>query len=103
MLKSGEDVGAPGEKEWQSRSANPGSLPVALGCVRVSGALAPHRRAGPVDGGAPQVCIGNVSRDWRYGLNYYAVTPLPDCETEARPLQVLPAPGDRVYLGAVPE
>jgi 4-amino-4-deoxy-L-arabinose transferase-like glycosyltransferase len=52
---------------------------------------------------APQVCIGNVSRDWRYGLNYYTVTPLPDCETEARPLQVLPAPGDRVYLGAAPE
>jgi len=52
---------------------------------------------------APQVCIGEVSRDWRYGLNYYAVTPLPDCANEARPLQVLPAPGDRVYLGAAPE
>jgi 4-amino-4-deoxy-L-arabinose transferase-like glycosyltransferase len=45
-----------------------------------------------------EVCIGNVKRDWAYGLNYYAVTPLPDCEKEPKPLQVLPAPGGRAIL-----
>ena len=49
-----------------------------------------------------QVCIGNVKRDWEYGLNYYSVIPLPDCERQPRPLQVLPAPGERVYLGEAP-
>jgi 4-amino-4-deoxy-L-arabinose transferase-like glycosyltransferase len=24
-------------------------------------------------------CVGQIRRDWRYGLDYYAVTPLPDC------------------------
>lgn len=24
-------------------------------------------------------CVGAVRRDWRYGLNYYAIVPLPDC------------------------
>lgn len=26
-----------------------------------------------------EFCVGPVSRAWRYGLNYYSVTPLPDC------------------------
>ncbi len=27
----------------------------------------------------PGVCIDNLNRSWRYGLNYYSITPLPDC------------------------
>ncbi|MEO8596557.1 MAG: glycosyltransferase family 39 protein [Candidatus Solibacter sp.] len=50
-----------------------------------------------------QVCIGNVKRDWEYGLNYYSVEPLPDCELQPRPLRVLPAPGERVFVGETPE
>ena len=25
------------------------------------------------------ICVGAVNRNWRYGLNYYSITPLPDC------------------------
>src|ERR1035437_1184438 len=32
-----------------------------------------------IGGRAGDVCMGNVKRDWVYGLNYYSVTPLPDC------------------------
>jgi len=39
------------------------------------------------------VCIQNLHRTWRYGLNYYSVTPLPDCSQAARPLQVMQEPG----------
>jgi 4-amino-4-deoxy-L-arabinose transferase-like glycosyltransferase len=30
-------------------------------------------------------CVGAVSRNWRYGLNYYSVQPLPDCGAETAP------------------
>lgn len=33
-----------------------------------------------------QVCAGNMHRSWRYGLNYYAGQPLPDCQVEPKPL-----------------
>lgn len=35
-----------------------------------------------------EVCAGEMHRAWRYGLNYYAVTPLPDCADEARPFEL---------------
>ena len=35
-------------------------------------AVAPHRS---------ETCVGDVHRAWRYGLNYYSVEPLPDCES----------------------
>jgi 4-amino-4-deoxy-L-arabinose transferase-like glycosyltransferase len=55
-----------------------------------------------IGGRAGEVCIGNVKRDWEYGLNYYSVTPLPDCAKQAKPLQVLPAFGGRARLTPVP-
>jgi hypothetical protein len=55
-----------------------------------------------IDKRAVEVCIGNVKRDWEYGLNYYSITPLPECGREPRPLQVMPAAGGRAYLKAVP-
>ena len=55
-----------------------------------------------IAGRSSQVCIGDVKRDWEYGLNYYSVTPLPDCAAQSRPLRVLPAPGDRAYLEEAP-
>ena len=29
-----------------------------------------------------EVCAGDLKRDWQYGLNYYAGTVLPSCETK---------------------
>jgi hypothetical protein len=29
---------------------------------------------------APDACVESLHRSWRYGLNYYSVEPLPDCE-----------------------
>ncbi|HTQ54956.1 MAG TPA: glycosyltransferase family 39 protein [Bryobacteraceae bacterium] len=40
-----------------------------------------------------QVCIAEMHRSWRFGLNYYAVTPLPDCKDSPRPFQVVQTPG----------
>jgi 4-amino-4-deoxy-L-arabinose transferase-like glycosyltransferase len=45
-----------------------------------------------------QVCMGDVKRDWEYGLNFYTVTPLPKCSQEGRPWEVAPAPGDRAVV-----
>jgi 4-amino-4-deoxy-L-arabinose transferase-like glycosyltransferase len=55
-----------------------------------------------IGGRASEVCIGNVKRDWEYGLNYYSVAPLPDCDKQPKALQVLPAPGGRAYLAPAP-
>ena len=42
---------------------------------------------------ASDVCVGDIHRAWRYGLNYYSVTPLPDCSARpGAPVQILPAP-----------
>jgi 4-amino-4-deoxy-L-arabinose transferase-like glycosyltransferase len=35
-----------------------------------------------------QACVGDVNRAWLYGLNYYSVTPLPDCRTSPRAIAV---------------
>ncbi len=48
-----------------------------------------------------QVCVDAVHRSWRYGLNYYAVTPLPPCEERALPYRVVQAPGSPAALEAV--
>ena len=35
-----------------------------------------------------RVCVDDISRSWRYGLNYYSVAPLPDCDQTPRPMPV---------------
>jgi 4-amino-4-deoxy-L-arabinose transferase-like glycosyltransferase len=42
--------------------------------------IAPH---------ANEACIDKVNRTWQYGLNYYSVTPLPECSEDPRPLHVV--------------
>jgi 4-amino-4-deoxy-L-arabinose transferase len=37
---------------------------------------------------ADRVCVEEIPRNWRYGLNYYSVTPLPDCRQEPKPLHI---------------
>jgi len=39
------------------------------------------------------VCLEPLHRSWRYGLNYYAVTPLPACEERDLPFRVTQKPG----------
>lgn len=39
-----------------------------------------------------RVCIATMHRTWRYGLNYYSVTPLPDCSQSPLPLEVRQEP-----------
>jgi 4-amino-4-deoxy-L-arabinose transferase-like glycosyltransferase len=55
-----------------------------------------------IESKAPEVCIGNIKRNWEYGLNYYSVTPLPKCEQNPKPWRVMRAPGDAVALEHVP-
>ena len=40
-----------------------------------------------------RVCIDDISRSWRYGLNYYSVEPLPDCDETPRPVTVTQSEG----------
>jgi len=42
---------------------------------------------------AGEVCVDNIDRRWRYELNYYSVTPLPECSEQARPLRLVQAGG----------
>ena len=39
------------------------------------------------------VCVEEIPRNWRWGLNYYSVTPLPDCGQAPRPIHVIQIPG----------
>ncbi len=55
---------------------------------------APHRG---------QLCTGNVKRDWKYGLAYYAGELLPDCEAEPQPWEVVPAAPDGTILRPKPQ
>jgi 4-amino-4-deoxy-L-arabinose transferase-like glycosyltransferase len=40
-----------------------------------------------------RVCIASLHRSLRYGLNYYSGTPLPDCHTEPREMEITQIPG----------
>jgi 4-amino-4-deoxy-L-arabinose transferase-like glycosyltransferase len=39
------------------------------------------------------VCVASLHRSLRYGLNYYSVTPLPDCHQEPREIEITQDPG----------
>jgi hypothetical protein len=54
-----------------------------------------------VESKAGSVCIGNIQRDWLYGLNYYSVTPLPSCAAQPKPFQLRQDAG-RPFLAAAP-
>jgi len=47
-----------------------------------------------------QVCVEDLHRNWRYGLNYYSVKPLPDCSAEPRPLHIQQTPGQAPAVAA---
>jgi 4-amino-4-deoxy-L-arabinose transferase-like glycosyltransferase len=41
-----------------------------------------------------RVCIASLHRSLRYGLNYYSVTPLPDCHEAPREIEITQNPGE---------
>jgi 4-amino-4-deoxy-L-arabinose transferase-like glycosyltransferase len=55
-----------------------------------------------VSGRANEVCVGQIERNWRYGLNYYSTTPLPECSLQPRPFWVRQAPGQPPNLAPAP-
>jgi 4-amino-4-deoxy-L-arabinose transferase-like glycosyltransferase len=65
---------------------------------RVASARPIWRRISSV---ASQVCVDNIHRNWRYGLNYYTVTPLPECSVQTRPLHIQQVPGQPPQLTTV--
>jgi 4-amino-4-deoxy-L-arabinose transferase-like glycosyltransferase len=40
-----------------------------------------------------EVCVEGIHRNWRYSLNYYSVTPLPECSQTPRPVRIRQLPG----------
>ncbi len=42
---------------------------------------------------AGEVCVEEANRGWLYGLNYYAITPLPECADQPRPWRLQQSPG----------
>ncbi len=53
-----------------------------------------------ISGRANEVCVDRIERNWRYGLNYYSGTPLPECSVEPRPWRVRQSPGQPPKLAA---
>ncbi len=53
-----------------------------------------------ISGRADEVCVGQIERNWRYGLNYYSGTPLPECSDDPRPWSVRQSPGKPPNLAA---
>jgi len=53
-----------------------------------------------ISGRADEVCVDQIERNWRYGLNYYSGTPLPECSGDPRPWWVRQSPGKPPILGA---
>ncbi|MGA2725187.1 MAG: glycosyltransferase family 39 protein [Bryobacteraceae bacterium] len=51
-----------------------------------------------VSGRADEVCVDQIERNWRYGLNYYSGTPLPECSDQPRPVWVRQSPGQPPHL-----
>lgn len=47
-----------------------------------------------------RVCVDHIPRNWRYGLNYYAIEPLPDCEQGPRAIELFETPGKPPSLRA---
>jgi 4-amino-4-deoxy-L-arabinose transferase-like glycosyltransferase len=47
-----------------------------------------------IAGRRDEVCIVQMERSWRYGLNYYSETPLPDCAVSERPFHIVQHPDE---------
>ncbi len=43
-------------------------------------------------------CVENIHRNWRYGLNFYSVTPLPECSDVPRAIRIRQIPGHPPFV-----
>ncbi len=59
---------------------------VAFPAIEDSYSARPLWRKIALDPGA--VCVDEIQRSWRYGLNYYSVEPLPDCDEAPRSVRI---------------
>jgi hypothetical protein len=55
---------------------------------------------GQVSSRAGEVCVESLEAAWRYGLNYYSVTPLPECSERPTAWRVRQEPGKPPHLDA---
>jgi len=55
-----------------------------------------------IAGRSNDICVDSLSRNWRYGLNYYSVAPLPDCSDQPRPLEIKQFTGGTPYIAPAP-
>lgn len=53
-----------------------------------------------IESRANQVCVGSLQRNWQYGLNYYSVTPLPDCKADHKAIELWQIPGRQPQIRA---
>ncbi|MGH9627050.1 MAG: hypothetical protein ACRD7E_01610, partial [Bryobacteraceae bacterium] len=49
------------------------------------------------------VCVENIHRNWKYGLNFYAGERLPDCSEADTKLRLVPGPHSRPEIVGKPE
>jgi len=47
---------------------------------------------------AAEVCVDGLDRSWRYGLNYYSITPLPDCSATPTAWRIRQEPDQPPHL-----
>ncbi len=57
---------------------------------RVASARPLWRAIAPIQ---ERVCVERLHRSLRYGLNYYSISPLPDCRAEPREVEITQEPG----------
>jgi 4-amino-4-deoxy-L-arabinose transferase-like glycosyltransferase len=57
---------------------------------------------GQVSPRAGEVCVDSLESAWRYGLNYYSVTPLPECSERPAAWRLRQEPGKPPHLDAAP-
>ncbi len=56
---------------------------------------------------ASEICVDQIRRDWRYGLDYYAGFSLPECASQPRSIRIVQPPGrlpqpDTLARGVLP-
>jgi 4-amino-4-deoxy-L-arabinose transferase-like glycosyltransferase len=51
-----------------------------------------------IAGRRDRICIEEIHRRYRYGLNYYSITPLPDCSSSEKPFHLVTERGNRPSL-----
>lgn len=86
---------------WRASSNGRALALVAMGTVvgvlylkiaafpAIDRAVSPRPLWREIESRRASVCVADIGRAWRYGLNYYSVVPLPDCETVSQPLAIM--------------